>query len=66
LVITREEFQSWLENPVTKALKGRIRKDIALMYELLVQSDLDAIKELQGRCKASQNLLDVEYEDLYE
>ena len=64
--ITREEFLDWQENSVTKALKARIRKDIVYMQELLVESDLDSIKELQGRCKASKNLLEVEYGDLYE
>lgn len=66
MVVTREEFADWLEHPVTKALKARIRKDIVYMQEMLVEADLESVKELQGRCKASINLVDVSYEDLYE
>ena len=65
-VVTPQEFLDWLESPVTKALKDRIRKDVAIMQDLLVHTDVDGLKELQGRVKASMNLLNVEYGDLYE
>lgn len=65
-VLTKSEFQNWLENPVTKALKARIKKDIMFMQEMLIEAELEDVKGLQGRCKASINLLDVSYEDLFE
>lgn len=65
-MVTEEEFFDWLENPVTKALKDRIRKDILFMQELLVEVGKDGLEELQGRIKASRNLLEVSREDLYE
>lgn len=64
--VTREDFISWNTSPVTKRLKDQIKKDIDNMYEILLHSELDEVKELQGRIKASKNLIDVEYEDLYE
>ena len=64
--VSQDEFDEWLENPVTKALKDRIRKDILFMQELLVEVGKDGLEELQGRIKASRNLLEVSREDLYE
>lgn len=65
-VVTREEFQEWLESPVTKALKERIAKDIDYMKDMLVDCSQDTLQELQGRCKACTNLLNVDYEALYD
>lgn len=64
--VSQDEFDEWLENPVTKALKDRIRKDILFMQELLVEVGKDGLEELQGRIKASRNLLEVSREDLYD
>lgn len=66
MVVTREEFADWLESPVTKRLKSQIRKDIENMQMMLVTVDKEDLQELQGRVKASINLLALEYEDLYE
>lgn len=65
-VVTQQEFDDWLELPVTKQLKKQIRKDIENMKEMLIDAGFDDLKELQGRVKASVNLLNVEYNDLYE
>lgn len=64
--VTREEFEEWLEHPVTVQLKKQIRKDIQDMQDMLLNISEEDLKELQGRCKASINLLNVEYGDLYE
>lgn len=64
--ITREEFDEWKQLAVTKKLMSRIKIDVDLMKDMLTEVSLDDLKELQGRCKASQNLLNVEYEDLFE
>lgn len=66
MAITKDEFLEWLEHPVTKKLKERIRQDIILMKEMLVEIDEVDLKEIQGRCKAAQRIIDMEYEDLYE
>jgi hypothetical protein len=64
--VTEQEFQEWLELPVTKQLKKQIQKDIDNMQAMLLMCDEEDLKELQGRCRASINLLNVEYGDLYE
>jgi L-2-hydroxyglutarate oxidase LhgO len=64
--VTREEFQGWLEHPVTVQLKKQIKKDFENMQAMLLSCDEEDLKELQGRCKAALNLLDMEYESLYE
>lgn len=64
--VSQSEFDEWLENSVTKALKERIRKDISYMQDLLIEVDKEGLEELQGRIKASRNLLEVSREDLYE
>ena len=63
-VITREEFDSWQELAVTKALKAAIKKDLEQLQGFLVTCDLDSVRELQGRCKTCDALLSVSYEDL--
>ena len=65
-MLQQQEFEDWLSHPGTKALKDRIRKDIQFMQDMLIDADLEDVKEIQGRCKASQNLLNIEYEDLHE
>lgn len=62
--VTPEEFNDWLELPATKALKKQIKQDIENMKEMLVDVGFDDLKELQGRIRASINLLNVEYGDL--
>jgi len=64
--VTREEFQEWLEHPVTVQLKKQIRKDISDMQDLLLTIGEEDLKEIQGRCKAAINLLEMDYESLYE
>lgn len=62
--VTPEEFNDWLELPCTKALKKQVRQDIEDMKEMLVSVGFDDLKELQGRIRASSNLLNIEYGDL--
>ena len=66
MVVTREEFESWKEHGVTKALMSQIGKDVSLMKDLLMDVSKEDLGELQGRCKASTNLLLVSYEDLFD
>ena len=64
--VSREEFADWLEHPVTLQMKKQIRKDISDMQDLLLTIGEEDLKEIQGRCKAAINLIDMVYEDLYE
>lgn len=64
--VTRSEFEDWLEHPVTRTLKDTIRKDVVILQDMLLNTGLDELKELQGRCKVSINFLNMTYEDLYE
>lgn len=66
MAIPREEFADWLEHPVTKRLKEQIKKDISNMQDMLLTVDEVDLKSLQGRCAASINLVNIEFEDLYE
>lgn len=65
-VLTREEFERWREDAITKKLMQIIQRDIDNMKNMLVGADLEDVKELQGRCRACDNLVKIEYEDLYE
>lgn len=65
MAIARDEFETWLEHPGTKALKDRIRRDVTYMKDMLViESDYETIQRLQERIKVSSNFLDVSYEDI--
>lgn len=64
--ISREEYDEWKEHPVTVALFRIIQKDLGHMQDLLIEVDLQDVAELQGRCKTCRNLLDMDYESLYD
>jgi trehalose-6-phosphate synthase len=64
--VSREEFQGWLEHPVTVQMKKQIKKDLDNMQAMLLSCDEADLKELQGRAKAAINLIDMEYESLYD
>lgn len=63
-VITREEFSEWLELAATKAVKAQVQADLTRMTEMLYDADESNLKEIQGRCKACMNFLDIAYEDV--
>jgi len=64
--LTREEFEEWLKHPATVQLKKQIKRDVENMQVMLLNCDEAELKGIQGRCLASINLLNIEYEDLYE
>lgn len=66
MAVTREEFNEWKQLPVTQKLLRQIQEDVDKMKNILVHVGSDDLKEIQGRCKASMNLLNIEYEDLFE
>ena len=64
--ITREEFEEWVQHPVTVQMRKQIRKDIEQMQDMLLNVGEEDLKHLQGRCAAAINLVNMVYEDLYE
>jgi hypothetical protein len=66
MAVTREEFDEWQQLAVTKRLMGQIQADVDRMKDLLIYTDAEDLSEIQGRCKASLNLLNLEYKDLFE
>jgi Trp operon repressor len=64
--ITREEFQEWQANPVTKRLMQRITKDVEELKLLAMGISPEDLKELQGRYTVAARILNVEYEELFD
>lgn len=64
--ITEQEFKEWLENPVTKQFKARIKRDVEEMKILAMDVSTEDLTNLQGRYKVAMNILNIEYEDIYE
>ena len=65
-IITEQEFQDWLELPVTKKYKDVIRKEVDKMTDMLIECSEEDLKDIQGRIKASIGILRVTYEDIHE
>lgn len=66
MAITREEFQEWQANPVTKRLMQRISKDVEDLKLLAMGISPEDLKELQGRYTVAARILNVEYEELFD
>lgn len=66
MAITREEFQEWQANPVTKRLMQRINKDVEELKLLAMGISPEDLKELQGRYTVAARILNVEYEELFD
>lgn len=64
--ITREEFDEWVQHPVTVQMRKQISKDINMMQDMLLTVGEEDLKHLQGRCAAAINLVNMEYDHLYE
>lgn len=64
--ITREEFQEWKANPVTKRFMARITRDVENLKELAMAVSPEDLRELQGRYVVAARILTVEYEELFD
>ncbi len=64
--VTPVEFEEWLASPTTTQFKKKIKADIEYMKDLLVYCEADQLNNIQGRCQAAQNIIDMKYEDLFE
>lgn len=65
MVVTKEEYQEWLQHPVTQKLHSVLKQERLGMMEELVLNKEDE-EQLRGRIKAVEGFLSSEYEDLYE
>jgi hypothetical protein len=66
VAITREDFQEWQANPVTKRLMQRIARDVEELKLLAMGISSEDLKELQGRYIVATRILDVTYEELFD
>ena len=64
--VTKEEFVEWQNHPVTNKLMRVLRSERKAMLEGLVYDSYDNPEEVKGRCKAIDNLIAFEYEDLFQ
>lgn len=68
--ISKEEFQQWLLNPVTKALKERFNEDRERLKEAWANGAYEGSRELdskvRGQCEVISQLLAFNDEDMKE
>jgi hypothetical protein len=62
---SREEFEEWKQNPVTKQLMKMLLADRETMKEGLIGGSFEDEQEVKGRCRAIAIVITLEYEDLY-
>ncbi len=67
-VVTQQEYQEWLESPVTKAFFKALEANREELKENIVVGLYDEKQELEvkGICKSVINILDMSYEQLME
>jgi hypothetical protein len=66
MVITKDEFDEWLQMPTTKAFKKALFSNREEIKEGLIQGAFDSDYEARGMAKAIQKILLMDYEDLIE
>ena len=68
MIITKSEYQEWLENSVTKAFFKALKSNREELKENLVIGLYEEKQELEvkGICKSVSNILDMTYEQLME
>ena len=60
----KEAFSNWLEHPITKALRRKIREDIENYKLMLISVEPNELHKLQAHCEAAIKLSELTYEDL--
>lgn len=63
-IVNKTDFETWLEHPVTKQLKHKLREDIENMQMMLMDVGHEDLDKLQAHCQAAIKLLGITYEDL--
>lgn len=64
MVVTKDMFTEWLDNPVTKNLFSKLKVERADMVEGIVYDKFFEKEEITGRIKTIDLLLNIEYEDI--
>ena len=63
-MITQDDFANWLEHPVTKQLRKKLREDITNYQLMLITVDHGGLEKLQAHTEAALKLSEMEFEDL--
>lgn len=63
-MVTKEAFLSWLEDPVTKLLRAKLKEDVAQYQTMLMYCSVEDLHKLQSHCDAAIKIVELEYEDL--
>ena len=63
--VTKEAFEEWQRNPVTRKLMKMLLSDRETMKEGIINNAFEDESEVKGRCRAVAIVLDLEYEDLF-
>lgn len=63
-IVTKELFEEWTTNPVTKKVFKKLMTEREDMKEGLVNDNYEFPEMVKGRCQAIALILDVTYEDL--
>ena len=64
MVVTQNEFDEWLQHPITVAFKKALFNEREIIKEGIVQDRFDSEWEAKGTAKAIQKILIMDYEDL--
>lgn len=65
-LVTLESFEEWKHHPITKRIMKMLVADREAMKEGLISNSYQEEMEVKGRCRAIANILNIEYEDLFE
>lgn len=63
-MITEEEFKGWLEDPVTKALRKKLRDDVVNYQAMLVTVEPEELRMIQAHCQAAIKMTEIEWGDI--
>lgn len=63
--VTRDEFDEWMQHPVTIALKKVLKEERETMKEGMLHDNYLNVDAVKGMCLAMQNVIDLEYEGLF-
>jgi hypothetical protein len=65
-MVTPEEFDYWRASDITKALFKKLEAEREEIKENLVYNAYENADVVKGMCIAIKNLINIEYEDLFE
>lgn len=63
-VYTQEAFDDWRSHPITRRLLLKLSQESSILRDTLVYHSDCNVDEHRGRIKATEAIINVEYEDL--